>query len=88
MPFHGGGAPQVQIKAARLLMEASDLAEPRIAGGEGNPREFDALCKALQAQRDLTPTGSELLRLAELRAEVKGLKAAAGSGNDAEPVMP
>jgi hypothetical protein len=77
---HGGSAPQVQIKAKhRLLIEASHLAHLEWREALGTPGEFDALCKALQAQRDLGAYEVKLLRLAELQAAVKELKASPGS---------
>ena len=77
---HGGSAPQVQIAARHfVLMEAHYIAVIEWEEARGTPREFDALCKALRAQRDLNAYEVKLLRLAELRAAVKELKAAAGS---------
>ena len=73
---HGGSAPQAQIKAKhRLLIEASYFAHLEWQEARGTPREFDALCKALQAQRDLDAYEFKLLRLAHLRAAVRELKA-------------
>ncbi len=65
-------------------MEASYFAHLEWQEAKGTPREFDALCKALQAQRDLDAYEFKLLQLAELRAAVKELRAAAGSSSDAE----
>jgi hypothetical protein len=73
---HGGAAPQVQIKARhRLLIEASYYAHLEWQEARGTRREFGALCKALQAQRDLDAYEFKLRRLAELRAAVRELKA-------------
>ena len=73
---HGGGSPQAQIKARhRVLMEASYFAHLEWQEARGTNREFDALCRALQAGRDLDVYEVKLLRLAHLRAAVKELKA-------------
>ena len=75
---HGGGAPQVQIAARHFaLMEARYIAVTGWQEARGTPREFDALCRALAAQRDLDAYEAKLLQLAHLRAAVKELKAAA-----------
>jgi hypothetical protein len=79
----------VQIAARHfVLLEATYIAVTGWQEARGTPREFGALCKALQAQRDLAEYEGKLVRLAGLRATVKELKAAAGSGSDAEPVTP
>jgi hypothetical protein len=73
---HGGGAPQVQIKARhRLLVEAAYFADLEWQEARGAPGEFDALCRALQARRDLDAYEVKLLQLAHLKAAVKELKA-------------
>jgi hypothetical protein len=45
----------------------------------GTPGEFDALCKALQARRDLDAYEVRLLYLAHLKAAGKELRAAPAS---------
>lgn len=73
---HGGSAPQVQIKARHtLLMEAAYFAHLEWQEARGTPREFDALCKALQSQRDLDACEAKLRLLAELRAELRRQRA-------------
>ena len=75
----------MQIKARRrLLLEARYFAVREWEEARGTPREFDALCKALQARRDLDAYEFKLLQLAELSAAVKELRVAAGSSSDAE----
>jgi hypothetical protein len=73
---HGGSAPQVMIAARRrqLQMEAYS-AECEFRAARGTPGAFDALCKALQARRDLDAFELKLWQLAELRAEVRRLRA-------------
>jgi hypothetical protein len=86
---HGGSASQVLIKARhRLLMEASYFAQLEWQEAQGTAREFDVLCKALQAQRDLDAYEFKLLQLAELRAAVKELEADGRSASAADPATP
>jgi len=86
---HGGSAPQVQIAARHfVLLEAHFIAVLEWEEARGTPDEFDAMCRWSWAQRDLDAYEVQLLRLAHLRAAVKELRAAAGSGSDAEPVTP
>jgi hypothetical protein len=82
---HGGSAPQVHLKAAHfLLQEVSYFAHLDWQEARGTPREFDALCRALQAQRDLDAYEDRLGQLAELRAEVRRIRAGkAGDQADA-----
>ena len=86
---HGGASPQVQIAAKHfVLMEAHYIAVREWGEARGTPREFDALCKALGARRDLDAYEAKLLQLAHLRAAVKELKADAETASAAEPVTP
>jgi len=61
-------------------MEVSYFAHLEWQEARGTPREFGALCKALQAQRDLAGYEAKLVRLAVLKAKVKRLKARPGPG--------
>jgi hypothetical protein len=75
---HGGDAPQVQIAAKHLELQTSlHTATREFEEARGTPREFDALCRALQAQRDLDAYEVKMALLAELRAEVKPKRTAA-----------
>ena len=69
---HGGSAPQVAIKAeytenlVRVYSAQREYEEAR-----GTPREFDALCKISQAERDLEAYQIKLRLLREFRAGLK-----------------
>ena len=77
---HGGSAPQVQIAAKHfLLLEAHYKAVREYEAARGTPAEFDALCRWSAAERELAVYEAKLLQLADLRAEIKQLEAAAGS---------
>jgi hypothetical protein len=73
---HGGGAPQVALKAEytgnlmRVYTVHREYEEAR-----GTAREFDALCEALQATRDLEAYQIKLRLLRELKAGLKQRKA-------------
>jgi len=69
---HGGASPQVQIAARhRQLQMQRYVAYCEWQGAKGTPREFDALCRALQAGRELDAYEAKLERLAELRVELR-----------------
>jgi hypothetical protein len=86
---HGGGSPQVQIAARHfVLMEAHYIAVIEWEEARGTPRDFDALCRALQARRDLDAYEVKLLQLAHLKAAVKELKADGRSASAADPATP
>lgn len=77
---HGGASPQVQIAAKHfLLLMAHYTAVREYKEAGGTPGEFDALCRWSAAERELAVYEAKLLQLAELRAAVKELKAAAGA---------
>lgn len=72
---HGGGAPQVKIRAKHTqLLAAAYSAHVEWQEARGTASGFDALCNALQAQRALDAYEAKLDRLAELRAEIKRLR--------------
>ncbi len=74
---HGGGAPQVAIKAAHVRLQmAAYTANAEWQEARGTPREFDALCKTLQANRALDAFEVKLRLVCELRAEVRQKHAA------------
>jgi hypothetical protein len=67
----------VQIAARRfVLLEAHYIAVTGWQEARGTAREFDALCRALQAGRELDAYEAKLVRLAVLRAKVKRIRAA------------
>lgn len=69
---HGGASPQAQIKAKhRQLQMAVYTTTREFEEARGTSREFDRLCKAQAAQRDLDAYEVKLRLLAELRAEVR-----------------
>lgn len=73
---HGGGAPQVRIAAAHLTLQmALYIATSEYREARGTPREFDALCKASRAERELTACEDKLAELKRLRAELRRRKA-------------
>ena len=75
---HGGGAPQVLIAARHfVLLKAFHDATCAFEQARGTAGEFDALCRWSAAERDLLECQSKMQRLAELRAELRRLKAAA-----------
>lgn len=77
---HGGGAPQVQITARHHELEwARYIAHREWAEARGTPSEFDALCKALEAGRELDAYEVKLRLLAELRAKVKRQRTESGT---------
>jgi len=74
---HGGGAPQVKIAAEHFRNKLAAYSAGRdFEEARGTPGEFDVLCKALRAQRDLDAYEVKLGLLAELRAEVRQKRAA------------
>jgi hypothetical protein len=77
---HGGAAPQVAIRARHMeLLLARYAAHLDFEAARGTPREFDALCRALQAGREVTGYEVKMRLLAELKAERKRRNAAAGN---------
>lgn len=75
---HGGSAPQVLIAARRsVLLEARFAAYREYEQARGTAREFDARCDFYAADRDVLAFEARLGRLAELKGEVKRLKAGA-----------
>jgi hypothetical protein len=69
---HGGSAPQVLIKARHQQLQMQRyIAYREWQEARGTPREFDALCRALQAGRELDAYEEKLGQLAELRAELR-----------------
>ncbi len=66
---HGGGSPQVRIAATHLQLQLAAYSANRDFGEErGTPGQFDALCRALQAGRELDAYEAKMSRLAQLRA--------------------
>jgi len=77
---HGGGSPQARIAAEhRQYQMAAYAATREFEEARGTPREFDALCAALAAGRELDAYEVKLRLLAELRAELKRKRATAGT---------
>lgn len=73
---HGGSAPQVAIAARHFTLLAARWAAHREYGqAKGTGREFDALCACLAADRAVLAYEAKLERLAELRAQVRRIKA-------------
>ena len=67
---HGGAAPQVAIRAKHTeLLLARYVAYCDWEAARGTPREFDALCRSLQADRELDAYEVKMRLLAELKAE-------------------
>lgn len=74
---HGGSAPQVLIKARHIELQAAlHNAVADYQAAKGTNREFDALCTASAARRDLDDCEAKLERIAELRARLRRQKAA------------
>ena len=73
---HGGGAPQVAMNAEyqQNLIRVYGV-QREYEEAKGTAREFDALCRALQAGRDLEAYQIKLRLLRELRAGLKQRKA-------------
>jgi hypothetical protein len=72
---HGGAALQVRIAATRtLLLTASYDAHREWQAARGTAAEFDALCAALQAQRDLGTFEAKVSQLAGLRAKARTVR--------------
>jgi hypothetical protein len=89
---HGGAAPQVAI-AAEYQEKQLQLyaAEVEFKEARGTPREFGALCRALQARRDLKAYEIKLVRYYDLRDALRERRAAASRsapGPEPAPVIP
>lgn len=69
---HGGAAPQVAIKARHLeLQAAAAAASEAFKAARGTPGEFDALCAASRANRELDEYEAKMELLRELRARAR-----------------
>jgi hypothetical protein len=76
----------VQIRAGHTLrLQAAYEAICEFDAARGTPREFDALCKALAAQREVEDYEAKLQRLAELGAEVRRRRAERGTVRTPRP---
>jgi hypothetical protein len=74
---HGGAAPQVQLAAHQRRLEWElYLAAVELKAAEGTPRRFDAACKWSAAQRTLEKFEDGMMRIAELRRELRVKRAA------------
>jgi hypothetical protein len=81
---HGGAAPQVQIAARHHELQlAMYVANREFQEARGTPAEFDALCRALQAGRDLDAYELKMEMLTELRAELRRKRALGKDQGDA-----
>jgi hypothetical protein len=77
---HGGAAPQVAIAAEYQGKQmAAYVASREFTEARGTPREFDALCRALRAGRDLDAHEVKLRLLGELKAEARRKRATRGT---------
>ena len=73
---HGGGAPQVKIAARHMrLLVARYTAHCEWEEARGTPTEFDALCRALEAGRQVETFELKIAFAAELRAAIKARQA-------------
>jgi hypothetical protein len=78
---HGGAAPQVAIRAKHMeLLLARYVAHCDWQAARGTPGEFDALCRALQAGREVSGYEAKMRLLAELKAERKRRQAVGSVG--------
>lgn len=78
---HGGAAPQVAIRARYMeLLVARYAAWLDWEAARGTPGEFDALCRSLQAGRELDAYEVKMRLLAELKAERKRRQATGRAG--------
>lgn len=69
---HGGAAPQVRIAARhRQLQLALYVATREFDEAYGTARQFDALCRAVAAGRDLDDYEAKMALVAKMRRAVK-----------------
>lgn len=79
---HGGSAPQVAIKAEYEQKQLRAFAAGQeFTDTQGTNREFDALCRALKAQRELDAYEAKLVQYYDLRDELRERRA----GTDLSP---
>jgi hypothetical protein len=77
---HGGAAPQVAIAAKHMQLGVARYAALlEFETARGTPREFDALCRLLQARRELDAYEAKIRLLALLRAKRKRRRAPDGT---------
>ena len=72
---HGGGAPQVRVKASlTLLYLARHEAGQAWEAAKGTPGEFDALCELTKADNAVQRAEAKVEQIRELRAEQRRRK--------------
>jgi hypothetical protein len=74
---HGGGAPQVRVRAALMLLyEARHEAGEAWTAARGTPGEFDALCAYSRADNAVKRAEAQVDQIRDLRAEIRRRRAA------------